>query len=156
MHEYVDILLFVYSLRYYSESFLQENMTLMKVLTDRKYPLWPIFFFFLHIYLHVVIWGQEFSHAPCGESLMAIWVSRFCIMGHKVKFWASWGLCVIRIQRCVFFLFVCSGRLQTLKWSFGRGFGGFIKRTSGLNMSYFLFLFFSPMVNFHVNCFLYV
>lgn len=114
------------------------------------------FFFFLHIYLHVVIWGQEFSHAPCGESLMAIWVSRFCIMGHKVKFWASWGLCVIRIQRCVFFLFVCSGRLQTLKWSFGRGFGGFIKRTSGLNMSYFLFLFFSPMVNFHVNCFLYV
>lgn len=98
MHEYVDILLFVYSLRYYSESFLQENMTLMKVLTDRKYPLWPIFFFFLHIYLHVVIWGQEFSHAPWGESLMAIWVSRFCIMGHKVKFWASWGLCVIRIK----------------------------------------------------------
>lgn len=39
MHEYVDILLFAYSLRYYSESFLQENMTLMKVLTDRKYPL---------------------------------------------------------------------------------------------------------------------
>lgn len=63
MHEYVDILLFVYSLRYYSESFLQENMTLMKVLTDRKYPLWPIFFFSC-TFIYMLWFGAKNSLMP--------------------------------------------------------------------------------------------